>query len=125
MIAQEDFSYKLSRRIAMMYANPDSTSLCILFANPGENYDKTAQVGIFDLKSRKLIYQSPMFSHREDGFKVLDKGILISFQQGRQYSLRLIDWNGNEVWKEDGALGFDRPAKGTSAETPRCGEICG
>ncbi len=106
MIAQEDFSYKLSRRIAMMYANPDSTSLCILFANPGENYDKTAQVGIFDLKSRKLIYQSPMFSHREDGFKVLDKGILISFQQGRQYSLRLIDWNGNEVWKEDGALGF-------------------
>ena len=105
-IAQEDFSYKLSHRIAMMYANPDSTSLCILFANPEESHDKTAQAGIFDPKSRKLIYQSPIFSHSAEGFKVLDKGILISSQQNRQYSFTLIDWNGNEVWKENGVLGF-------------------
>ena len=104
LIAQENFSYKLPREAADVIVNSDSTYLVLFFANLKDEKDKTAQIGVFDLKSRDLIYQSSVFPREKDGFRVLSHGILMSSRKFKTISM--IDWSGHQVWKEENYYGF-------------------
>jgi len=103
MIAQDSISYKLHRNISEMFVSPDSTSLCISFADADKKKDESLQVGLFNLQKHELVYHSPILQKKEkEGIQILDKGILLSSQG----SLSLIDWNGHDVWKEYDFRGF-------------------